>query len=116
MLTRDFFCPAVHVYRSAATLKDNTITVNGTDEIDAIRVIGSLANVQRNTISAPGTGARIVHFNDGSSQSMERGSIAFFSENQWNGVMQAYNVTKSALTIQSENLPPVQTVPMRLLL
>ena len=109
LLTRDFFCPAVHVYRSAATLKDNTITVNGTDEIDAIRVIGSLANVQRNTISAPGTGARIVHFNDGSSQSMERGSIAFFSENQWSGVMQAYNVTKSALTIQSENLPPVQT-------
>ena len=42
LLTRAFFCPAIHVYRSM-TLKDNTITVNGTDEIDAMRIIGSLA-------------------------------------------------------------------------
>ena len=109
LLTRAFFCPAVHVYRSALTLKDNDITINGTDEIDAIRIIGSLANVQRNTISAPGTGARIVHWNDGSANAIERGSIAFFSENQWSSVMQTYNITKSAVTVQSENLPPVQT-------
>ena len=108
LLTKDFFCPAIHVYRSALTLKDNTITVNGTDEIDAMRIIGSLANVQRNTIDAPGTGARIVHWNDGSANAIERGSIAFFSENQWSSVMQTYNVTKSAITVQSENLPPVQ--------
>ncbi|MGB0612048.1 MAG: right-handed parallel beta-helix repeat-containing protein, partial [Poseidonia sp.] len=46
MYNGDFPCPAVHVFRSSATIVDNTIS-NSTGDI--IRAKGSIVNVQRNT-------------------------------------------------------------------
>ena len=94
---------------------DNTINAAG--NADGIRAVGALLNIQRNTFNVPGTGAIMKHYNDGYAGSQQVGTLAFFSHNTWSGVGMTYNVTKSAVTVQSEYIPspppggyPVQLV------
>lgn len=97
----DFPCPAVHVFRSSATILDNTITDNTGD---IIRAKGSLINVQRNTADSQGGFAGNVSVHD-DNYGNKYGSIAYFSGNSWTGVSQVYNVTESRVTVQSEQIP-----------
>ena len=111
----DFTCPVIHVYRAGISMYDNTI--NSAGEADGIRAVGALLNIQRNTFNVPGTGAIMKHYNDGYANSQQYGSLAFFSHNTWAGVGMTYNVSNSAVTVQSEYIPspppgeyPVQLV------
>ena len=97
----DFPCPAVHVFRSSASILDNTITDNTGD---IIRAKGSLINVQRNTADSQGGFAGNVSVHD-DNYGNKYGSIAYFSGNTWTGVSQVYNVTESRVTVQSEQIP-----------
>ena len=99
----DYTCPAVSVFRTGVTLKDNQISVGG--DADGIRAIGAILDVQRNIFDVPSTGAIIKHYDDGYANSQQYGSLAFFSQNLWNGVDTTYNVTKSSVTVQSEYIP-----------
>jgi len=101
MYDGDFPCPAVHVFRSSATILDNTITDNTGD---IIRAKGSLINVQRNTADSQGGFAGNVSVHD-DNYGNKYGSIAYFSGNSWTGVSQVYNVTESRVTVQSEQIP-----------
>ena len=101
MYDGDFPCPAVHVFRSSATILDNTITDNAGD---IIRAKGSLINVQRNTADSQGGFAGNVSVHD-DNYGNKYGSIAYFSGNSWTGVSQVYNVTESRVTVQSEQIP-----------
>ena len=97
----DFACPAVHVFRSSATVMDNTISNNVGD---IIRAKGSLINVQGNTADSQGGFAGNVSVHD-DNYGNKYGSIAYFSGNSWTGVSQVYNVTESRVTVQSEQIP-----------
>lgn len=101
MYDGDFPCPAVHVFRSSATILDNIITDNTGD---IIRAKGSLINVQRNTADSQGGFAGNVSVHD-DNYGNKYGSIAYFSGNSWTGVSQVYNVTESRVTVQSEQIP-----------
>ena len=101
MYDGDFPCPAVHVFRSSATILDNTITDNAGD---IIRAKGSLINVQRNIADSQGGFAGNVSVHD-DNYGNKYGSIAYFSGNSWTGVSQVYNVTESRVTVQSEQIP-----------
>ena len=101
MYNGDFPCPAVHVFRSSATILDNTIAGNVGD---IIRAKGSIINVQRNTADSQGGFAGNVSVHD-DNYGNKYGSIAYFSGNSWTGVSQVYNVTESRVTVQSEQIP-----------
>ena len=97
----DFACPAVHVFRSSATVMGNTISGNNGD---IIRAKGSLINVQGNTAdSQNGFAGNVSHHDD--NYGNKYGSIAYFSDNTWTGVSQVYNITESRVTVQSEQIP-----------
>ena len=102
-----FTCPAVMAYRSGLTMYDNVINSGG--ESDGIRSIGALLDIRRNTWNAAGSGAVIKHYDSGYAGDQQYGSLAFFSENSWNGVGTTYNITKSSVTVQSESIPSPPT-------
>ena len=87
------------VHRAGATLVDNVFTAGGT--ADGIRATGALLNVQRNTWNLNAAGAVIQNFDTGAAGAQQYGSLAFFTDNQWNGVTSTYDVTKSSVTVQS---------------
>ena len=97
----DFACPAVHVFRSSATILDNTISNNLGD---IIRAKGSLVNVQRNTADSAGGFAGNISLHD-DNYGNKYGSVAYFSGNSWSNVSQVYNITESRVTVQSEQIP-----------
>ena len=99
----DFPCPAVHAFRSSMTLLNNDISIGG--EGDGIRAVGAIMDVRNNLINSTGTGANIKHHNTGYAGDPQYGTLAFFSGNTWTGVGQTYNISKSSVTIQSENIP-----------
>jgi len=101
MYDGDFPCPAVHVFRSSATILNNDISGNNGD---IIRAKGSLINVQGNTADSQGGFAGNVSAHD-TNYGDKYGSIAYFSGNTWTGVSQVYNVTESRVTVQSEQIP-----------
>ena len=45
------------------------------------------------------------HYDSGFADSQQYGTLAFFSNNEWNGVSVTYNVSKSSVTVQSEYIP-----------
>ncbi|MEC9137535.1 MAG: right-handed parallel beta-helix repeat-containing protein [Candidatus Thermoplasmatota archaeon] len=110
----EFTCPVVMVHRAGATLVDNVFTAGGT--ADGIRATGALLNVQRNTWNLNAAGAVIQNFDTGAAGAQQYGSLAFFTDNQWNGVTSTYDVTKSSVTVQSETIPNAADgeVPVRL--
>ena len=97
----DFQCPAIHIFRSSATVVDNVISGNTGD---IIRAKGSLVNVQRNVGDSQGGFAGNVSVHD-DNYGNKYGSIAYFSGNTWTNVSQVYNVTESRVTVQSEQIP-----------
>ena len=99
----DFPCPAVHAFRSSMTLLNNDISIGG--DGDGIRAVGAIMDVRNNLINSTGTGANIKHHNTGYAGDPQYGTLAFFSGNTWTGVGQTYNISKSSVTIQSENIP-----------
>jgi hypothetical protein len=110
----EFSCPVLHAYLTGVTMYDNIITAGGT--ADGIRAIGSLLDIQRNSFDVQKTGAVIKNFDSGYAESQQYGSLAYFSENDWNQVESVYNVTKSSVTAQSEYIPspPSGEYPVRL--
>ncbi len=109
-----FPCPVVHAYVTGVTMYDNTISAGG--NADGIRAIGSLLDIQRNSFDVQKTGAVIKNFDTGYADREQYGSLAYFSENNWNQVESTYNVTKSSITAQSEYIPspPTGEYPVRL--
>ena len=101
----DFACPAVHVFRSSATVVDNTISGNTGD---IIRAKGSLVNVQGNTADSAGGFAGNVSVHD-DNYGNKYGSIAYFSGNSWSGVSQVYNVTESRSPYNPNKFLPLAT-------
>jgi len=99
----DFSCPSIMVHRTGATIVDNIINSGG--NADGIRSTGGLLDVRRNTFNIQGTGATLQNYDTGFAGSQQYGSLGFFSGNTWNGVGVTYNVTKSAVTVQSEYVP-----------
>ncbi|MEE2747532.1 MAG: Ig-like domain-containing protein [Candidatus Thermoplasmatota archaeon] len=99
----DFPCPAVHAFRSSLTLLNNDISIGGGG--DGLRAVGAIIDVRNNVFNSTGTGANIKHHNTGYQGDPQYGTLAFFSRNTWTGVGQTYNVTKSSVTVQSENIP-----------
>ncbi len=97
----DFACPAVHVFRSSATIMGNTISQNVGD---IIRAKGSLINVQDNSADSQGGYAGNISLHD-DNYGNKYGSVAYFSGNTWTGVSQVYNITESRVTVQSEYVP-----------
>ena len=97
----DFPCPAIHVFRSSATVMGNTISGNVGD---IIRAKGSIINVQDNTGDSQGGFAGNVSVHD-NNYGTKYGSVGYFSGNTWTGVSQVYNVTESRVTVQSEQIP-----------
>ena len=98
-----FPCPVVHAYVTGVTMYDNTITSTG--EADGIRAVGSLLDIQRNSFDVAKTGAVIKNYDSGYANNDQYGSLAYFSENDWNQVESTYNITKSSVTSQSEYIP-----------
>ncbi len=109
-----FTCPVLHAYMTGVTMYDNIITAGGT--ADGIRAIGSLLDIQRNSFDVQKTGAIIKNYDSGYADSQQYGSLAYFSENDWNQAETIYNVTKSSVTAQSEYIPspPSGEYPVRL--
>jgi len=109
-----FTCPVLHAYVTGVTMYDNIITAGGT--ADGIRAVGSLLDIQRNSFDVQKTGAVIKNFDSGYAESQQFGSLAYFSENDWNQAETVYNVTKSSVTAQSEYIPspPSGEFPVRL--
>ncbi len=109
-----FSCPVLHAYLTGVTMYDNIITASGT--ADGIRAIGSLLDIQRNSFDIQKTGAVIKNYDSGYADSQQYGSLAYFSENDWNDAEAVYNVTKSSVTAQSEYIPspPSGEYPVRL--
>ena len=60
---------------------DNIITASGT--ADGIRAVGSLLDIQRNS-SMSKDRAVIKNYDSGYADSQQYGSLAYFSENDWN--------------------------------
>ena len=110
----EFTCPVVMVHRAGATLVDNVFTASGS--ADGIRATGALLNVQRNTWNLNSQGAVLQNFDTGAAGAQQYGTLAYFTENLWNGVTSTYNVTKSSVTVQSETIPdaPAGEVPVKL--
>ena len=113
----EYTCPVVHAYRAGVSMYDNTINVPGTSDADGIRAVGALLDIQRNTFNVPGTGAVVTKYDNGNAGSQDFGTLGFFSQNTWSGVGMTYNVSDSAITVQSEYIPspppgeyPVQLV------
>jgi len=98
-----FTCPAIMVHRTGATIVDNTINAGGT--ADGIRSTGGLLDVRRNTFNVQGTGAILQNYDSGFAGTQQYGTLAFFTNNAWNGVGVTYNVSKSSVTVQSEYIP-----------
>ncbi len=98
----EFTCPAVFAYRTGLTMYDNDIDAGNSD---GIRSIGALLDIRRNNWNAAGTGAILKHYDSSYAGDQQYGTLAFFSENTWNGVGTTYNITKSAVTVQSETIP-----------
>ncbi len=98
----EFACPAIMVHRTGVTIVDNIVDAG---VADAIRSTGGILDVRRNVFNAQGTGAILQHYDSGYAESQQVGTLAFFSNNIWNGVGVTYNVTKSSVTVQSEYLP-----------
>ena len=96
----DFQCPAIHIFRTSATLYNNTIT-NSVG--DALRIKGGIVNVQGNTMETQSFGVNISHHDD--NYGNKYGSIGYFSENTFTNATQVYNITESRVTIQSEYIP-----------
>ena len=109
-----FSCPVLHAYVTGVTMYDNIITAGGT--ADGIRAVGSLLDIQRNSFDVQKTGAVIKNYDSGYAESQQFGSLAYFSENDWNQAETVYNVTKSSVTAQSEYIPspPSGEYPVRL--
>ena len=61
--------------------------------------------MSKNVFNVQGTGAILQHYDSGFADSQQYGSLAFFSNNEWNGVSVTYNVSKSSVTVQSEYIP-----------
>jgi len=99
----DFPCPAVHVFRASMTLLHNDISIGGGG--DGIRAIGAVLDVRDNDFNTSGTGAMIKNHDTNFAGNPEYGTLGFFSMNRWVGIGQAYNITKSSITVQSENIP-----------
>ena len=99
----EYTCPAVSVFRSGVTLYDNDFSLGG--DSDGIRAIGGLMDVQRNSFNVAGTGAVVRNYDSGFANTQQYGSLGFFSQNTWNGIETAYNITKSSVTVQSEFIP-----------
>jgi len=110
----EFSCPVLHAYVTGVTMYDNIITAGGT--ADGIRAVGSLLDIQRNSFDVQKTGAVIKNYDSGYAESQQFGSLAYFSENDWNQAETVYNVTKSSVTAQSEYIPspPSGEFPVRL--
>ena len=105
----DFPCPAIHAFRASVTLMNNDINIGG--EGDGIRAVGAILDVRNNAFNTTGTGARITNHDTNYANDPQYGTLGFFSMNTWSGVGQTYNVTKSSITVQSENIPvPNQAV------
>lgn len=109
-----FSCPVLHAYLTGVTMYDNIITASGT--ADGIRAVGSLLDIQRNSFDVQKTGAVIKNYDSGYADSQQYGSLAYFSENDWNQAESVYNVTKSSVTAQSEYIPspPSGEYPVKL--
>ena len=99
----DFPCPAVHAFRSSLTLYNNDIDIGGGG--DGLRAVGAILDVRNNAFNSTGTGAMIRNHDTNYANDPQYGSLGFFSMNTWTGVGQTYNVTKSSITVQSENIP-----------
>ena len=98
----EFTCPAIHIFRTGVTMYDNQIDIGIGGTADAIMAIGSILDIQRNTFNVPNNGATIKHYDSGYAADQQYGSIAFFSQNSWNGVNETYNIANSFVTVQSE--------------
>ena len=110
----DFTCPAIHAFVTGVTMYDNVVNAGGS--ADGIRSVGSLLDIQRNVFNVAKTGAVLRNFDSGYSEADQYGTLGFFSQNTWNGAEVTYNVTKSAITVQSEYIPspPSGEFPVRL--
>jgi len=97
----DFQCPAIHIFRSSATLYNNTVSDNLGD---ALRIKGGIVNVQGNTMSTGSFAVNISHHND-QANGNKFGSIGYFSGDTYTNATQVYNITESRVTIQSEYIP-----------
>lgn len=103
-----FLCPAIHVFLASATIKDNTIASNAGR---GIMITGGIADVQRNVVEANDFFVRVHDFDN--NYGTRFSSIGYFAENAWqnttglSNVSQVYNITKSRVSIQSENIPGV---------
>ena len=84
---------------------DNPIIAPGTSDADGIRAVGALLDIQRNTFNVPGTGAVVTKYDNGNAGSQDFGTLGFFSQNTWSGVGMTYDVSDSAITVQSEYIP-----------
>ena len=98
-----FTCPAIMIHRTGATILDNVINAAGS--ADGIRATGGILDVRRNIFNVPATGAILQNYDSGFAGEQQYGTLAFFSNNVWNGVEVTYNVTKSSVTVQSEYIP-----------
>jgi hypothetical protein len=110
----DFTCPAIHAFVTGVTMYDNVVNAGGS--ADGIRSVGSLLDIQRNVFNVAKTGAVLRNFDSGYSEADQFGTLGFFSQNTWNGAEMTYNVSKSAVTVQSEYIPspPSGEFPVRL--
>ncbi len=96
----EFQCPAIHIFRSSATLYNNTVT----DSVgDALRIKGGIVNIQGNVMQTESFGVNISHHDD--NYGNKYGSIGYFSGNTFTNATQVYNITESRVTIQSEYIP-----------
>ena len=93
----DFKCPAIHIFRASATLYNNVVKNNIGD---ALRIKGSIVNVQNNEMQTESFAVNISHHDD--NYGNKYGSIGYFSNNTFTGALQVYNITESMVTIQSE--------------
>ena len=108
----EFQCPAIHIFRTSATLYNNTIT-NSVG--DALRIKGGIVNVQGNNMQTESFGVNISHHDD--NYGNKYGSIGYFSGNSYTNATQVYNITESRVTIQSEYIPDAggsETFPIQL--
>tara|TARA_B110000459_G_scaffold195696_1_gene236655 strand:+ start:4341 stop:8903 length:4563 start_codon:yes stop_codon:yes gene_type:complete len=96
----DFQCPAIHIFRSSATLYNNTVS-NSVG--DALRIKGGIVNIQGNNMQTESFGVNISHHDD--NYGNKYGSIGYFSGNTYTNATQVYNITESRVTIQSEYIP-----------
>ena len=98
-----FTCPLIMAHRTGVTAVDNSFGSEGI--ADGVRATGAILDFRRNTFATQGTGAILQNFDSGFTGQQEYGTLAFFSGNEWNDVGVTYNVSKSAVTVQSEYIP-----------